>query len=527
MLRNSRALLLLLAAAGVAMRIREALDPLTFDEAWVAMSLQAETLGGALFYERVPQSSPPLWLALNYLYVKLANPGDLMLRLIPLASAAAMVWASAAYAGKVLGSRFRMPAAAMAAASSFMIVQSAQLKQYSSDALLATLGLWGVTACLKARDGRGWTVLAAAWAVSMTVAYTQALLLPVAVAAMMAAAWRGRISWSGTVARIAAVGGFGAVVLAVFIRGNTHPYMRIYWADQFPGSVEGAAGFFGLKALQWTRVLYRSSKFEEAVWAVMLALAVGGAAALVLRRRRSDGRVMAAGAFVATFVTLAAAAAVKMYPMGPARMVLFSFPVLLTVWLAGVDQAGRMAAGVMGRRAGRVVARTWPAVVAVALLVLMARDLARPGRGRPEVVDTPGMVEFLRERTQGNDTVWMHGSAVDMMEYYFARMGRPAGRIVGSGYGLPCCVTERLTVRGVSYAGEIVKEWDERVAGRELGRVWLVTLEEEMIPNGHDDGAELRARLVERGCRAAGRTAFRAARVDLLECGGAGEARRR
>jgi hypothetical protein len=310
----------------------------------------------------------------------------------------------------------------------------------------------------------------------------------------------------------------------VFIRGNSHPFLKIYWADQFPPSVEGAAGFFWLKALQWTRVLYRSSKYEEAVWAVMLALAVAGAAALVWRRRRTDGRLLAAGAFAATFITLAVVSAMKIYPMGPARLVLFSFPVLLTVWLAGVDQAGRFAAGLMGRRAGRTVARTWPAVLAVAVLALMARDLARPGRGRPEVVDTPGVVEFLKQRSQKMDTVWIHGSAVDMMEYYFLRMGPPAGRIVRSGYGLPCCVTERLSVRGVSYAGEIEQEWDERMGGRALGRVWLVTLEGEMIPNGHDDAAALRERLEERGCRAAGSTAFRGARADLLDCSGAGEA---
>lgn len=520
-LGKSPAILVALALAGVALRVREALEPLTFDEAWVANSLHAATLGEALYYSRVPQSTPPLWLALNYVYAWIGHPGgELWLRILPLAGGVAMVALSAAYAGRVLGSRFRAPAAAMAAASGFMVVQSAQLKQYTTDAVMATLLLWGVTECLKAGEARRWSLLAAGCAVSMTLAYTQALMLPVVAAAMAVAAWRGTLSWAGAAARLGAIGGFGMAVWAAFIHPNAHPFLKVYWADQFPGSLAQAPEFFALRTLQWTRVLYRSSRYEELIWAVLMALMAAGAAALALRKRRNDGGLLVAGAFAMTLLSLAAASAARVYPMGPARLVLFSFPVLLGAWLAGVDAAARWVGARMGRSGAAAMMRAWPALLAVAMLALMARDLARPGGGRPEVVDTPKVVELLKRESRTGDTIWIHGSAVDVAEHYFRAMGRPEGEIVRSGYGLPCCVTERMTEKGVSYEREIVKEWETRTRGRMLGQVWLVSLEGALIPNGYDDAAGLREQLAKRGCEAEDTRRFRGVRVDRMDCRG-------
>lgn len=515
--RNSTVFLALIVVAGAALRVREALDPLWFDEVWVANSLYAGSLQDALFYARVPQSTPPLWIALNYWFTQAFAPGDLLLRLFPLLFGIALIAASAGYAGRLLGSSYRLAGAGVAGASGFLIAYSGQLKQYESDALLATALLWGLLVCMRRGGARRWVVLAALYGASIFAAYTQLLLLPLVGLAMGWAVWRKRLNAAAAVALLAGVAGAGMTAFLVFIRPNTHPILKAYWTDQFPESWAGAAGFYLLKTHQWTRVLYRSSRFEDVVGLVMLALIVVGAVALVARRRGSVGRVWPVAGLITTFAVLAVASALRQYPLGPARLLLFSFPVLLPVWLYGVGAAARAVGRGLSKPAAGTLMRAWPVMLAAALLALMARDLARPPRGRPELPDTPGIARAMREGAREGDTIWVHGSAVDLVDYYFMKEGTPAGRILRSGYGLPCCVTTRMTMAGVSYAGEITREFDGAAGGR-LGRVWLATLEGVLIPNGHDDAARLRESLERRGCKVAGRQQFRGGRVDQLDC---------
>jgi 4-amino-4-deoxy-L-arabinose transferase-like glycosyltransferase len=518
-LRRNPLALAVVVLAGAGLRIREVFDPLWFDEAWVANSLMSGSLIDALYYQRVPQSTPPGWLALNYAFVKLFEPGDMGLRLISLVSGIGAIWLAAEFAGRALGRIYRLPAAAVTAASSFMIIQSGQLKQYATDSLLAICLMWGLMVCITAKDARRWTVLSVLYGISFAFAYTQMLLMPVVALAMWLSVRRGGLSLKAAAAQLTALTGVAAALWAVFVRPNTHPFLKIYWADQFPQSAAEAPGFYLLKLLQWTRVIQRSSRYEEAAWAIMLAITLIGVYSL-MRRGGGDGRrALAAAAFGLTLGVLVTTSALKLYPMGPARLLLYSFPVLMLAWLAGVERMARAAGGLLGSSGVRTMMRVWPVVLALGALAYMGRDLAGKPRGRPELSDAPGFTRLLREQSRPGDVIWLHGSAVDLAEYYFRKTGYPQGQVIRSGYGLPCCVTERLAVKGVSYGDEIVREWDAGVDGRRLRNVWMVTLEGLLIPNGHDDGAKLREMLVARGCRAVAKLDYSNARVDQLDCG--------
>ena len=377
--------------------------------------------------------------------------------------------------------------------------------------------MWVLGWVLTSKSARKWTLVTVLYALSFLFAYTQMLLMPVVALAMWIGVRRGELTIRGAVARLAWLASAAGVVWAVFVRPNTHPFLKIYWADQFPQSLAGAPEFYLLKLLQWTRVLQRSSRFEEAAWAILLAMVLAGMAALAKRGWNRTGRPLAA-ALAITFAVLVCTSALKLHPMGPARLLMFSFPLLMVAWLAGADRIARAAGGLINRRMARTMCRTWPAVLALGAAAYMGRDLAGAPRGRPELSDAPGFTRLLRERAQAGDLIWIHGSAVDLAEYYFRRTGYPQGHIIRSGYGLPCCVTERLTVAGVSYADEIQREFEEKAGGREAQGVWLVTLEGKLIPNFRDDGAELREALAERGCRVTAKAQFNNARVDHLVC---------
>ncbi|MBE0659147.1 MAG: glycosyltransferase family 39 protein [Bryobacteraceae bacterium] len=519
-LRRNPLVLAVVVLAGAGLRIREIFDPLWFDEAWVANSLMSGSLSDALYYQRVPQSTPPGWLALHYVLVRLVEPGDMAVRLISLLSGIGAIVMAAALGGRALGRSYRLPAAAVTAASSFMIIQSGQLKQYATDSLLAIWLLWGLMVCVTTKDARRWTALSVLYGISFAFAYTQMLLMPVVAMAMWLSVRRGELTAKAAAAQLTALAGVAAALWAVFVRPNTHPFLKIYWADQFPQSVAGAPEFYLLKLLQWTRVIQRSSRFEEAAWVIMLAITLIGVFSLV-RRGGGDGRkALAAAGFGLTLAVLVCTSALRLYPMGPARLLLFSFPLLLMAWLAGVERIARAAGGLLGNRSARTMMRVWPAALALGAMAYMGRDLAGKPRGRPELSDAPGFTRLLREQSRPGDVIWLHGSAVDLAEYYFRKSGYPQGQMIRSGYGLPCCVTERLTVAGVSYADEVQREWDTSVEGRALRNVWLVTLEGELILNGFDDGARLRETLVDRGCRAVAKLEYSNARVDHLDCSG-------
>jgi hypothetical protein len=329
---------------------------LWLDEAWVADSVRARL--GQL--PELTASTPIGWSALLRLVPPVGPPERL--RLVPLAFGVAAV-VPAWLAGRWLAPAWRGRAAGVLLAAAVALAPAAlarhDLKQYSADALVTLVVL--VLVGWADRDGgrRPLLALAGVGAAGMLLSHVTA----VAVAAGLAAValrhlacrrWR---SLAATALTAVATWLAQAIVYVRFSAPGNNAFLHDWWAADFVPTGRGAgpaAAFVG------QRLADELARTGLGPWPVVLALALGGVAALWLAGR--PGAAMF-GPLVAA--ALLAAGLARAYPFLDARTSLF-FTVLLTTYAA---------AGMIGL-AARLARRPPGAVLAAAILVAAALPVA-------------------------------------------------------------------------------------------------------------------------------------------------------
>src|SRR4026209_1918584 len=149
--RGFHALMLAAVVAGVAFRLvffaRN--RPLWYDEASVAANVVHRTWGALFRPLSGTQTAPPLFLVLLKGIMKIAGSGECTLRLAALVSGIALMPFAYAAARRLSGLACAAVAISLLAVSPTLTTYSAEVKPYSTDALVTVLL---ILAALRARD---------------------------------------------------------------------------------------------------------------------------------------------------------------------------------------------------------------------------------------------------------------------------------------------------------------------------------------------------------------------------------------
>ena len=139
---------------------------LWLDEAWVANSVNAPTLGGMFYYPNWLQTSPPLFLLLARAVIRIFGLSTVALRSVPVLLSLVAVAAMLGAARRVVSPSFAVLATAALAFHPTVVEYFRSFKQYGGEVAATGAVLWAAVAYLQepgrkqfyvlaGRDGRG------------------------------------------------------------------------------------------------------------------------------------------------------------------------------------------------------------------------------------------------------------------------------------------------------------------------------------------------------------------------------------
>jgi hypothetical protein len=462
---------------------------LWIDEAWVANSVLADSWAGMFRYDAWLQTSPPLFLAMVRLTVRMFGLSNASLRVVPFlfsVLSAGVMWV---LCRRVLSARFAVPAWALFVLSPLSITFSKTLKQFSAEtAVTAAVLLVGVLYVERPTRTRFGLILATV-AIGPLLAYSVVFSLPGIVVLVFVVGterfWRAAIA-------AAVAGGMSVAVFVLQVLPNRSPSLNAYWANDSGGWIANAYSL--VYQLPVPRPVLDNSLFGVGIGVLVCA-------GMVLGWRKRVWTLALCGLPV---VLLVICGTLSLYPMNE-RLGLFVLPCVVLICGISAELFG--------------VTET---VLVCGTLLAIAGSVAKQPLAAQNVPleDMDSAMRFLRANVRGGDAVFVHASVSEDFKLY-ARMDGWSGDPARFGNtGWPCCPRGIAAEKGSSREADVRADIGRAVRDKFEGRVWLVytTRREHWAFAGMDESRVLNDVFRERGCVGKQVPSFSGIGVSEFEC---------
>jgi hypothetical protein len=401
---------------------------LWLDEAWVANSVNAPTLGGMFYYPNWLQTSPPLFLLLARGVVKIFGLSTVVLRSVPLFLSLAAVWAMLGATRRVVSPSWAVLATAALAFHPTVVEYFRSFKQYGGEVAATGAVLWAAIVYLQGPARKRFCVLLGVTITAMTLSYPTVFLLP-GLILVVALGDRARAI---TLAGLA--GAMSALLYFFLIRPNYTPALRAYWMTD-PGNwlTPGM-----LTAVAFCAVVAARIAFNRDRMSIIL---------------------------LTPCILLFASEVLGWYPASP-RTQLFVRPCFLLLLAMNAQDLVTFAKWRRGRVDAVVI------LTAAVVMFLGVRKQFHEGRFQPEE-DMSGAVRYLRKNVGPSDLVLVHASLREGFLLYTAMQGWTAQPVIYGNTGWPCCPRGRPADVDISTPEKIRHDLDAKIPQEFHGRIWL------------------------------------------------------
>jgi len=401
---------------------------LWLDEAWVANSVNAPTLGGMFYYPNWLQTSPPLFLLLARAAIRVFGLSTVVLRSVPLLLSLVAVWAMLGASRRLVLAPFAVLATGVLAFHPTVVEYFRSFKQYGGEVAATCLVLWAAIAYLQKPERKQFYVLLGVMVMAMTLSYPTVFLLPGLIVA---------VAFSDRLKAIKLAGVTGAVIAVLYwflVRPNFTPALRAYWmGDPVSWLTPGRIAAVAFCAVVAARIAFTRDR-------VSLLL-------------------------VTPCVLLFASELLGWYPASP-RTQLFVRPCFLLLLAMNAED---LVTFLKWRR--RPVYAV--VILAAAVVILLGvRKQFHEGRFQPEE-DMSGAVLYLRMNVDPSDLVLVHPSLQEGFLLYTAMQGWTARPVIYGDTGWPCCPRGRPAGMDISTPEKIRHDLDAKIPRDFHGRIWL------------------------------------------------------
>ena len=451
---------------------------LWLDEAWVANSVHAPTLGEMFYYPGWLQTSPPLFLLLERAIVRVFGLSNAALRGVPVALEIAAVGLFYAAARRLVSLPLAVLAATLVAFHPVAIEYSRTAKQYSGEVAATAAILAAASVYLGKPSPQTFRALLLTLSVAILLSYPSVFLIPGVIVAVWASGERRRAVWLTVTASA-----ISAILYLLFIRPNYSPALREFWAIS-PEHISPA--LFATAIVLCVVALTRFYAMNPRQWMYPVCAAPG--------------------------LLLAASSALGWYP-ATTRTWLFVLPCL--VMLLAMMSAEFL--------------NGWPRLIPAVSIIAWVAAVALPGvagwrqvhqhRNQPEE-DFARAVLFLRQHAQPSDLLLVHPSVKEGFELYAIMEDYTAPRPVYGATGWPCCVRGHLAPPHSSSRQAVVDDLEAKIPRGFSGRVWLIysSRPTQWDYTGLDEGNLWRSQAWAMGCPPEGFVAFTNVAISRMYC---------
>jgi hypothetical protein len=516
--------------AGVGLRIPDLGRSLWSDEAWVANSVLSDTWFGMFHYPAWLQTTPPLFLALVRVSIKLFGLSNYALRAVPFALSVLALALFADLCCRIFPKPLALLATAIMAISPVAIVASKELKQYGGDLAAAVIVLWVIWNYRKEADLRAWRLLWSSFAVALALSYTTIVFIPLALLALSAGPVDSTVSYQRKVKRLVSflimMSTISGLEYFLLIRPNRSAQLHQFWNHGFPaGGVADIAHFYGREFIltgmfyflpeRWIHPIFDLPPKWLLVTAMVTLLLVFVLLAIAVARRSAYVQIAISAAI--PMFTLGLLNIAGLYPINFLRLTLFILPCIVIALMLGLEIIWRTVVPLILPRWIRE--RPFSVSSILALAILLAPMTIRNWADY-EKEDAQGAILYLKSHVATHDLVYIHASAGETSNLYF-RMLRWEPRSLAYGHtGYPCCSRGHESDAFVPDEDGFKEDFDNVVRNAGSKRLWLVFTgrEEQWVYLRRNEALILTERLKGDGCEIDKRIDFDREVVYEYEC---------
>lgn len=508
---GSRAIFYLVAIAagvyGVILRSSGLGRSLWLDEAWVANSISAHSLGGMFYYDDWLQSSPPLFLILVRTIVAIFGLSNMALRAVPSALGIAAILIMFVILLRILSRQYALLAWLLLVLSPVTVTYSRMLKQYSAELAATTAILLACVLYIEKASIRRFWLLVAIVSAGLLSGYAVAFLLP-GVAFMV---WmspnhnsdKTEQQWfQSAFARAIVFSVIAAVTLIGeyywFVIPNSPAVLHAEWAKKH----DGLLNFFSLAASESYQLigdLPLNHRFQEqtirlAVFGFTIAVGIALALLSFLKGRRNWLLIQIV--CLLPCLSLSISDWFNWYPFSE-RTSLFAVPCLIVAFVGSLQLICFFL--MKGRRGWSKPLVELAALGAI--VITLNAGWSKNYRHIDSAEDMDGATSFLKAHVQHQDFLWVHASTTEAFKLYATMKNWHDAPVHFGHTAWPCCARGVIHDDSTSSEALVRVDFGGALPRHFSGRVWLLyTTRPEHWHGMADEPQIMQAILRERGC---------------------------
>jgi 4-amino-4-deoxy-L-arabinose transferase-like glycosyltransferase len=519
-----------LLLAGVGLRMHDLGRSLWSDEAWVANSVLSDTWSGMFHYPAWLQTTPPLFLVLVRVTVKIFGLSNYTLRAVPFALSVLALILFADLCCRIFSKPLALLATVILATSPVAIVASKELKQYGGDLAAAVIVLFVIWNYWEKADRRAWRLLWASFAVALALSYTTIFFIPSAVAALLLRPVDSTVSYSEKVKRlfsfVAMIFAISGLEYSLLIRPNRSVQLQHFWSHGFPaGGIAQIAHFYVREFIltgmfyflpeRWIHPIFDQT--PQWLLAIAMVMVMVVFALLAIAVTRTTRYVQIAVLAAIPMFTLGLLNLARLYPINFLRLTLFILPCIVIALMLGLEIIWRTLLAPISPRWIRD--RRFSAASILALAILLAPMTIRNWADY-EKEDAQSAILYLKSHVPADGLVYVHASAGETSKLYLRMLGWEPRSLVYGHTGYPCCSRGHESDTLAPDDDRFKQDFDDVIRKAGASNLWLVFTgrEEQWLYLHRNEGLILTERLKEVGCKSQRRVDFDNEVVYEYEC---------
>jgi hypothetical protein len=449
-----------LLVAGVVSRVYFLDRSVWLDEAWVANSLLARSLGEAFYYDAWLQTSPPLFIVLGRVFTYFFGTSNVALRALPAISGIIAVVLLAFLALRLLRPSFALLALLLFVFSPRTILYSQSVKQYSTD-VLSTIGLLTLgQVYLEKYSDRWFYGLLAGVIVLSFLSYPAMLFFPFVLFCALTqrdaqlqvndGQKKTRIDWPRAVLVAAAAVLVGATNYFFFIAPNKNSALTEFFQEGFyrGSTTVGWLVFYGDRLSTITEAFFFGGPGPLRILALLITVFGFVCLWAPLKNLANVKTYHTAVLFTAPFAGVVALNMLGVFPLPgfQHRVLLFAFPITVLVFCLGLQMIASLTGRLLSARSSGLkaafVENAFGAVVFFAmagLVWLLFSTFGLMPFFAEEHEDSEEAVAYLKQHAQSNDVLYVHATMGEQFKLYTRAQPVQVSRVIYGKIGMPCC----------------------------------------------------------------------------------------
>ncbi|HEV1995128.1 MAG TPA: glycosyltransferase family 39 protein [Candidatus Acidoferrum sp.] len=469
---------------GMAARLSLLHSGIWLDEAWVANSILAPTVRQMLYYDRWVQSSPPLFLLLDRVLVHLLGASELSLRALPWLAAAIALALFAWTLRRIFPFTLALIGTTLLVTNYWAFKYAQQVKQYSTDLLVACVFLCLLSRSLESEAGAGkFLGLLATGSIGVLLSFPAVFWFPAAALVPLrdsilalrqgGGERRARENLAKLILLLVLFSSSLAVTYFFFSVPNQLGSVQEYWRRADLGGGGLFAALFGGFPKNVCRML-----FPQRTWSTPISYFLGLLAGAGLVRAMVHGAKREPQALRLLVVTLLpflaaiAASVAHRYPLRDyPRFILWMLPSCILLILYCLEAVWTRLAGTLRTEWFHLLDRV---VAPAGCLVLLCGGLffliRYPGRGE----DVRSAVMYLKAHAAPADLVFVHGGTSEQFDLYAQLLHWSPGQQYLGKTGWPCCPRHHLQRVSSPRAASFEEDVHSFLDGARGKRVWVI-----------------------------------------------------